>query len=316
VIDLSGVRSPLAVTMSRTACHRLRVMPLVVADGVLTLAMSDPTDEDICAEVEEGVRLQVHRVLVNDDDLETTLRRVFARPGDERRLTGLHAIPTTPSRPLPFTGIGAVVAPSSMLPRLATPPALWAAPVLSRPPPPPMSVAPLSPDLPDPGQFDLIEETPTGAGNPRMDVFREVELTAIVGSSESDTGVVERGIASLMSVCVVLEDELLGDDIVKRLNRTVGSLSVFTVERALLEVGRRHFNMVIAVLPTVTTTIALGLRRLGLLLDQQHGLIVVSNVAGIEVVPGVASVVRLPPRDQVVDAVQALILRRASGDST
>jgi hypothetical protein len=318
VIDLSGVRGPLPVNMSRTACHRLRVLPLLVADGVLTLAMSDPTDEDICAEVEEGVHLRVHRVLVNDDDLETSLRRVFARPGDERRLTGLNALPTTPSRPQPFTGVGAVLAPTTS--RLHTPPTLTAAAPVGRAPPPPMPAVPplptpFAPQPHTPSPFDLVEETPTGGGDDQVaGVFSTVEPTAIVGTGESDTGVVERGIASLMSVCIVLEDEQLGDEIAQRLTRTVGSLAVFTVDRALLEVGRRHFNMVVAVLPTVTTTIALGLRRLGLLLDQNRGLTVVSNVAGVEIVPGVETVVRHPPRDQVVETLQALILRRARGE--
>jgi hypothetical protein len=117
-----------------------------------------------------------------------------------------------------------------------------------------------------------------------------------------------------MSVCVVINDDALGDEIARRLTSTVGSLAVFSVDRALHEVGHRSFNMVVAVLPSVTTTIALSLQRLGLMLDHHRGVTVVSNVAGLDVVPGVAAVAPLPSRSEVVDTIKALILQRANGD--
>ncbi len=314
VTDLSTVQGPLPVSMSRTACHRLRVLPLSVVDAVLTLAMSDPTDEDTCAEVEEGMQLSVQRALVNDDDLETALRRVFARPGDERRLTGLNALPTTSSRQ-PFTGVGiGIGAAPATTPRLFTPPARFVHPgthgSASMPAMP--AVPPLPPKLSQPE----LAPAPAPAPPPVHDdpVFASFEATEIIEIDFSETGVAERGIARLMSVCVVVEDDALGDEIARRLTALVGSLAVFSVERALHEVGHRSFNMVVAVLPTVTTTIALALHRLGLLLDHHRGVTVVSNVAGLEVVPGVGAVARLPSRNEVVDAIKALILQRANGD--
>jgi hypothetical protein len=286
------------------------VLPLAV-DAVLTLAMSDPTDEDTCAEVEEGLQLSVQRVLVNDDDLETALRRVFARPGDERRLTGLNVLPTTSSRQS-FTGVGLALA--STPPRLFTPPARFVhngpPAVASMPAVPPLPV-------PSPPPPPTLEPTTAPAADDVCDVydvFDAFESTAVIEIELSETGIAEQGIARLMSVCVVVEDDGLADEIARRLTSLVGSLAVFSIERALQDVGHRRFNMVVAVLPTVTTTTALALHRLGLLLEHRRGVTVVSNVAGLEVVPGVAAVARLPSRNEVVDTIKALILQRANGD--
>jgi hypothetical protein len=302
--DLSSAQGPPPVSMSRTACHRLRVLPLAVDGAVLALAMSDPTDEDTCAEVEEGTQLSVERVLVNDDDLEAALRRVYARPGDERRLTGLNALPTTSShQSFPGVGLAVVSTPRSFTPPARfvhnAPPAGASMPTVPpltawSPPPPPTLAPPTEP-----------------AGD---DVFEAFESTAVIDIELSQTGLAEQGIARLMSVCVVVQDDGLADEIARRLTSLVGSLAVFSIERALQEVGHRRFNMLVAVLPTVTTTTALAFNRLGLLLEHQRGVTVLSNVAGLEVVPGVAAVAALPRRSEVVDAIKALVLQRATGD--
>lgn len=83
--EAGGQRGPPCAPMQRAACQRLRVLPLAVAGGTLTLGMTDPTDDDAVRQVEAALQLRVHRVLVDDDALERALRRMFPKPADEIR---------------------------------------------------------------------------------------------------------------------------------------------------------------------------------------------------------------------------------------
>ena len=99
VIDIEGLHAPAAAPMQRQACHRLRVVPIRVDAGVLTLGMTDPTDDDAALQVEQALGMTVIRVLVDDDAVERALRRLFQRPGDEIRTPA-------PGFVMPGTGAG------------------------------------------------------------------------------------------------------------------------------------------------------------------------------------------------------------------
>lgn len=116
VLDLDGVGpGPAAALLQRGACHRLRVLPLLAGDGALTLAMSDPTDDEIVAQVGAALQLRVARVLVDDDALERALRRFYPRADDAiAALPMLAPLPTAPSTPTSTpTPAAAVPAPAS-----------------------------------------------------------------------------------------------------------------------------------------------------------------------------------------------------------
>jgi hypothetical protein len=102
VLDLDGVGpGPAAALLQRGACHRLRVLPLLAGDGAMTLAMSDPTDDEAATQVGAALQLRVARVLVDDDALERALRRFYPRNDDAiAALPPLEPLaPATPSTP-------------------------------------------------------------------------------------------------------------------------------------------------------------------------------------------------------------------------
>jgi hypothetical protein len=112
---LADVSAPPALAVPRSVCARLRVLPLSRRADVVTLGMTDPTDDDAVAQVADAFGVMIERVLVDDDDLERALRRVFPRPDE---LSGAASRPR--SRPsIPVEAVPPFVAPPPPPPLLA-----------------------------------------------------------------------------------------------------------------------------------------------------------------------------------------------------
>ena len=110
VTSLLLAPSPPPVALARSVCARLRVLALARRGDVVVLGMSDPTDDDAAGQVAAAFGVNIERVLVDDDELERALRRVYPRADELVPLASSTAtVPASTSASLPpgFRSVGA-----------------------------------------------------------------------------------------------------------------------------------------------------------------------------------------------------------------
>lgn len=78
---IDQVQGPLLIPLPRVTCARLRIIPVWRRSDVVGLGMADPTDDGAAIEVARTFGVQVERLLIDDDDLDLALRRVFGWAG-------------------------------------------------------------------------------------------------------------------------------------------------------------------------------------------------------------------------------------------
>jgi hypothetical protein len=79
IVPLDALAHGPSLPVARAACVKMRVLPLWRRDGVVGLAMSDPTDDTSVEALATAYQVRVERLLVNDDDLERAFAALASR---------------------------------------------------------------------------------------------------------------------------------------------------------------------------------------------------------------------------------------------
>lgn len=330
-------------TLPRALCHRLRVVPLrVEASGGVILGMSDPSDDDIVAQVNEVIRAPIIRALVDDDALERALRRVYARPVEE--LAPLAATPTpasvasAPWSPLVTRGesagsaaglavvVAEITADNAALPGIVVSPAPVTmprpAPLTSGPPtafaaPPPLASDPVSFEgeasnvftsrTIDEGRVPLLESTlqtvlPGRRAAPELP-------SRVQASDEAPT--LQNNVLAVLRMLLVVDDAALGDQLFTSFGVRVKEARVIALRAAADDLGRRPSDVVIIVEPR--NTIEASRQVAAAAAASRKGVFVVSNIADFARLKGVTVVAPPAARDGMVAVVERVVARLTQG---
>jgi hypothetical protein len=79
IVALDSLAQAPALPVQRAACVRMRALPVWRNGSVVGLAMSDPTDHASVEALAQAHRVNIERLLVNDDDLERAFLALAAR---------------------------------------------------------------------------------------------------------------------------------------------------------------------------------------------------------------------------------------------
>ena len=362
VVDVDHVAGGAAALMQRQACHRLRVLPIKVEAGVLTLGMTDPTDDDAAGQVESALHLSVQRVLVDDDALERALRRVFAKPGDE--LAASAAAPTKAARSAPWSPLVTKTEESSSSERpdsrkiivgeqqemavvLAEPtlkesqriaeiggPELFLFTPTGTPTPPqasfnnpptlPLPRTSSSSSFPasfEPASSGVFSSNTIEMRSPAMPVEATVQMalpklaeTVRAGSPvvTDEAPTLQNDLVGTMRVLIAVDDKAASDGLVASFGLRLRELAVVSFEKAVDEVSRRRFDVVVIVEPK--NTIQASQQVAAVAARAKAGVVVVSTVADFARLPGVFGIVDPPKRPgDLITTIEKILADRARG---
>jgi hypothetical protein len=132
-VDLDGRRLDRGLTalISERYARHHRVVPLSRSDDRIVVAMNDPTDVDVLAELRGCTGLRIDSVTATSGALERALDRLYGAPGEARRAE------PDPGEATSHTPVAVTMPPAVALERTAGAPVIDAAPAGREAPAPP-----------------------------------------------------------------------------------------------------------------------------------------------------------------------------------